>query len=276
MDRLPCAAVDLANVPGLLATGLALVGGAWAFVKWLNRPRFVCGVPPSHAERESKGVAPDRLGEFSLDHEFAHRAALFARRFRPGLRRRRVRLVRLLARLARREGRASEHLSRAERDRLRRHPSSRVLHVRDGIVTLPVLFVNRGARTAPGYNARVLLYRPEGTRLHVVDVKSEGLDFYAYVTRPELVEDETRMGGRVPDAAIVAAYADYLVDVEGWSDGLWLWGSLAANSYEMVLVRLRVEDERPAPVYLVYAIDSADAWVRSSTFLQAFEIVPDR
>jgi hypothetical protein len=269
-------ALALTDVPGVLGGFFAIGASGYGFARWLNRPKLFCGIPPSETERRSKGIAAEKLGRFSLTHEFLHADTLFAKRLRSTPRRLK-RLVMVTGRKAGFKFDSSarelpiEALTERERARLLAHASCREVRCENGIATLPVVMINRGARCAVDYHARILIYHPGSHRVHTRSLVSEELDFYIYADKPELVDESMRRAGRTADPAIVSAYNKYLVGAERWGDGIWLSGNLAAHTYEMILATIEIDDGA-TEFYLLYMIDSADAWIRASTYIQACEV----
>lgn len=238
------------QIASIAVAALGIVAAAWAGAKWLRRPRFICGIPPSISERAEKGIDRDRLGHDSVATAFRHRADCFAKPFH-------------------RPHRGA--LSRTtERRLLGDRARCRSIAVdRRGRARIPVLIANRGYRVAD-YIASFTFYADDG-KVHVADVVTETLEPYVYADRGDRVAPRVRRA----DPRIVRAYNAYLMDdrMKRWGDVIaFTGGYLDASLFELVVVDVEVEEDLDF-FFVVYSLDCADAWTGARTFIQACRVV---
>ena len=243
-----------------LAVSLLTIGGAlWALMRFANRPRLFCGVPPSLDEASAKGFEARQVGQRAVAGAFRHRRRTLALRLRGGSRK--------------------QTLSARDRRRCSDPLRSRVLkRSEQGIVGVPVLVVNAGGRAAVGYTANIELHEDEPRPgLHIVDVFTEGLEFGLYTSEPDRLRDSTRQRAQTTTPMpVVEDYVSYMGEGVGrYGDWVFLWGALDAHSYELIHVDLFVAPEIEH-FYLVFFLDSADSWLRSKHYIQRVEIEPSR
>lgn len=239
---------------GIAAAGFVAAG--WAYVKWVRRPKFICGIPPSIQERahDDKRILRRRLGRDSVATAFRHEPHCFAQRF-PKPHRERL----------------TEELERrllADRERTRF-----VFTDEAGRASVPILIANSGKRFAD-YSATITFYADHG-RAHVTDVVTETAPAYVYADEPDLVAVSDRL--RFADARIVAAYNDYMMDDEmnRWGDVVVLSDChLEASLYELVVVDVKVDGDLDA-FFVVFSVDCTDGWTGAQTFIQGCVVNPD-
>jgi hypothetical protein len=248
---------DLSGVADFAVALATLAGVAWAVVQYGHRPKLFCGVPPSRTEVEAKGFKHRKVGVPALAGAFRHDSRTLARRLRRGRRKR-----------------APSRLDeRRCRDPLRCRSVSRPP---DGRVGLPIVFVNRGGRAAPNYIADVALYTKHyGPGLHIRDVFTEGLSFGVYAAEPERLTDHARETAEsATPRPVVEDYVSYMGEGIGrYGDWVFLWGALSASSYELIHLDLDVAADIDH-FYVVYFLDSADAWMRAKHFIQRVDVMP--
>lgn len=234
------------QLASLALAAVGFVGAGWAAAKWLRRPRFICGIPPTVDERDEKRIPREQLGRDSVATAFRHRPDCFARPFhRPH-----------------RQG-LSPALERRLLDDPHRCRS--IVPDQQGRATLPVLIANRGKRVAD-YTATVTLYA-DGGKVHIVDVETETVPFYVYADRRELVAGSIRTA----DRRIVDAYDAYLMDerMMRWGDVVaFAGGHLSAGLFELAVIEVEIEDDLDS-FFVLYSIDCADGWTGARTFIQA-------
>jgi hypothetical protein len=242
-----------------LAVGLLTLGAAcWALLRFANRPRLYCGIPPSAEELREKGFAKRTAGRPAVAGAFRHKHTVLGQRLR--------------------FGRRKETLSRRDIKRCEDPRRCRTLKRRgDGTVGLPVLVVNAGGRAAASYTANIEL-RDEEYRagLHIVDVFTEGLEFGLYTSEPERLRAHARDSAQTTTPPpVIEDYVAYMGEGIGrYGDWVFLWGALDAHSYELIHMDVFVAPEI-SHFYLIYFVDSADSWMRSKLYLQRVEVAPN-
>jgi hypothetical protein len=233
----------------LAVAAFGIVGATWAFAKWLRRPRFICGIPPTIDERKAKGIDRPRLGHDSVATAFYHRPDCFARPLRSPHR------ERLSQRLER------ELLEDARRCRSIRRNAG-------GPTRLPILIANRGKRIAD-YTATVTLYSAGG-KVHVADVVTETLPVYVYTDRPQLAQRDLKLA----DKRIVDAYEEYLMDgtMTHWGDVVaFANGHLEASLFELIVIEVDIEPDVES-FFVLYTLDCTDAWIGVRTYIQGCRV----
>ena len=243
----------VSEVANLAVAFAGIVAAGWAYAKWKRRPEFICGIPPSIAEREheDKRIDPGRLGEDSVARAFRHKPYCFAERLRdPKLKE------------------LSEDLERHllnDRERTRWIVPNEV-----GRARIPILLANHGKRLAE-YSLSITFYADYGG-VYVTDVVTESVPVYLYADKPELVVDRERVN--CADARIVEEYDKYMTDDEmcRWGDVVLLTGGrLEANLYELTVVDVKFEPDLPS-FFVVYSVDCTDGWIGARTYIQGCEI----
>jgi hypothetical protein len=250
--------VDIVSEVANLGVAIAaIVGAGWASAKWWRRPRFICGIPPSIAERthEKKKIDRKRLGHDSVATAFEHEPHCFAERF-PDPNREEL----------------SESLERrllTDRERTRS-----IAQDEQGRARVPILIANCGKRLAE-YSASITFYADYG-KVHVTDVVTETAPVYLYADRRDLVVDRERV--RCADQRIVASYDDYLMDddMRRWGDVVVLTGGrLESSLFELVVVEVMIEPDLES-FFVVFSVDCTDGWIGAQTFIQGCKIARQR
>ena len=245
------------DIAGLAVALLTLAGVLWALVRFANRPRLFCGVPPSTEEARAKGISPKKIGTAAVAGAFRHRHRALARRLWGGRRKR--------------------TLSRRDRTRCRDPLRCRSLKRRaDGTVGLPILVVNQGGRAAASYTANVAVYDEQyRPGLHLLDLFTEGLEFGLYAAEPERLGCNVRKKAQITTPRpIIEDYVAYMGEGIGrYGDWVFLWGTLDGSSYELIHADLSVAPETDH-FYLVFFLDSADSWIRAKQYIQRVNIEP--
>lgn len=233
----------------LAVAAFGIVGAIWAVAKWLRRPRFICGIPPTIDEMKAKGIDRQLLGRDSLATAFRHRPDCFAQPLR---RPHRARLSPGVERELLEDGRRCRSIQRNA----------------GGRAHVPILIANRGKRIAD-YTATVTFYS-KGGKVHVVDVVTETLPVYVYTDRPELAQ----CGLKVADKRIVDAYAGYLMDgtMTHWGDVVaFAGGHLEASLFELVVIEVDIEADVES-FFVVYTVDCTDGWIGARTYIQGCRV----
>lgn len=245
-------AVDLSASTELVVTGAGIIGTGWGVARWANRPRFVCGIPPSSRERAVKGITGAAIGRTSVTHGYRYRRKCFA------------------TRLWRRQKRA---LSRHDLRKAALPLRCRVLKTSDrGVVEFPVVIANGGHRIARDYTVSIVVYHPsEKGCLHITDVVAESLQFNLDVAQPgRLTRAEIRE--RVTPDVVRHSYEEYLSDLASFGDGIYLWGSIMeAGSTELVQVEAATANGVEF-FFLLYTVSCSDGWMRDATYLQRCDV----
>jgi hypothetical protein len=235
--------------------GATLVATGWAIAKWLRRPRFICGIPPSIDERKSENIPRARLGHGSVATAFQHRPHCFAEPL-PDPHREELS-----------ENFARGLLTDSERTRTIEADERGRAHV-------PILIANAGKRVAD-YSATITFYA-DGGKVHVTDVVTETVPVSLYVDRRELVVDPERL--QCADERIVAGYNEYLMDEDmlRWGDVVVLSdGHLEASLFELVIVDVKIEKDLPE-FFVVFSVDCADGWIGAQNYIQGCVVSRDR
>lgn len=247
------AALQIGALAEAVVTAFGIAGTGWAVAKWVNRPRFICGIPPAPEEQKTKRIDPKKIGHASVSHGYRHRSRCFAHR----LRRRHKRA------LSRRDLRKTA-------DPLR----CRTIRVGDdGVAAFPVLIANSGHRIALDYTVSIIfLEHKPGTGPHLVDVLTESLEFNLYVSDPStLRRDELR--NRLSAEAIRDDYS-YMPERGVSIDGIYLSGSVVeAGSYELVHVEAQL-GESAEEFFVLYTVSCSDGWMRDVTYVQRCVVSP--
>lgn len=245
----------ISQLADLGIAGATLIATGWATAKWLRRPRFICGIPPSIDERKRENIPRTRLGHGSVATAFQHRPDCFAEPLpRPH----------------------REDLSESFARRLLTDPErTRTIEADEaGRAHVPILIANSGKRVAD-YSASITFYA-DGGKVHVTDVVTETVPVYLYVDKPELVADVDRL--QCADARIVNGYNDYLMDDDmlRWGDVVVLSdGHLEASLFELVVVDVQIEPDLPE-FFVVFSIDCTDGWIGAQTYIQGCVVSRDR
>jgi hypothetical protein len=243
--------VDIVSQFADLGVAVAgIVAAGWASAKWLRRPQFICGIPPSIRERP-ENFDRRRLGHDSVATAFQHEEHCFAERFQDP---------------------HQEKLPESLESRLLEDPERTRTIVPDerGHARMPILIVNRGKRLAE-YSASITFYADEG-QVHVTDVVTETLPVYLYADKPDLVVDRERL--RCAHERIVAGYDGYLMDedMHRWGDVVVLTGGrLEASLFELVVVDVMIDHPLPS-FFVVFSVDCTDGWIGAQTFIQGCRI----
>lgn len=242
--------MDVVSEVASLAVAVAgIVAAGWASAKWLRRPRFICGIPPSIAERapERKNIDRARLGRDSVATAFEHKPYCFAERFRDTNREE-----------------LSVHFERhllTDRERTRS-----IVPDEKGVARIPILLANCGRRLAE-YSLSITFYADDGA-VHVTDVVTETVPVYLYADKRELVLDPERV--HCAEARIVEEYDKYMMDVDmrRWGDVVVLTGGrLEANLFELTVVDVKIEPGLPS-FFVVYSVDCTDGWIGARRYIQ--------
>ena len=229
---------------GLVVTLVGLLGAVVSFVRWRNKPQFVCGVLPLEAELTDPRFAAPKLGQRSLTQAFRFDQKYFAMR----LRRSNV-----------------EDLAPAFRSRLRSDLSCRrVMVPAGGTVSLPVILANYGGRTATSLTCSMILSATEA-KVKLCDAMVESLDYRIFALDQTVLSDHAK--AKSAPKEVVDAYTRALTYIPV-GDGVWLWGDLNANSFEVVSLTLKVE-MTPTWFELLFTINCSDGFVRAGTYVQA-------
>lgn len=246
---------DLSDVVNLAVALVTLAGTAWAVLRFANRPRLYCGIPPSIEELRAKGLSRATAGRPAVAGAFRHRHKALAQRLW--------------------FGRHKQALSRRDVRRSRKPLRCRTVERGpDGTVGLPILVVNAGGRAASNYTANIQLrdqeYRPG---LHLVDLFTEGLQFGLYTSEPERLRSNARtIAQTTTPPGVVEDYVAYMGEGVGrYGDWVFLWGALDAHSYELIHADVFVASEISC-FYLIFFLDSADSWIRSKHYFQRVEV----
>lgn len=235
---------------GLVVTLVGLLGAVVSLVRWRNKPQFVCGVLPLEAELADPRFAAQKLGQRSLTKAFRFEQKYFARR----LRRSNV-----------------EDLAPAFRSRLQKDLSCRRVTVPPGgTLCLPVILANYGGRTATGLTCSMIL-SATASKVKLCDVEVESLDYRVFALDQTLLRDHAK--ARSAPKEVVDAYTRALTYIPV-GDGVWLWGDLHANSFEVISLTLK--PEAPSAWFeLLFTINCADGFVRAETYVQAIHAQAD-
>jgi hypothetical protein len=143
----------------------------------------------------------------------------------------------------------------------------RVLVDEDGMLELPVLLENHGSRSALNLAANIVFLPDDKVRLR--DAVAESLPMIIYAADSESLSPRAQVMNA--DPRIRAAYEQYLR--HGFvGDGVWLRGTLSANCWEMVVVKLSVADDCDE-LLVIYTIESTDGFVRARTWAQLCTLV---
>jgi hypothetical protein len=245
----------IGQIADLGIAGATLVATGWATAKWLRRPRFICGIPPSIEERTRENIDPKRLGHHSVATAFQHESHCFAERFRDPHR---------------------DQLSEDDARRLREDPERGRTITTDeqGRASVPILIANAGKRVAD-YSATITFYADRG-KVHVTDVVTETVPVSLYVDEPDRVVDPERV--HCADERIVAAYNEYLMDdqMRSWGDVVVLSnGHLEASLFELVVVDVQI-DKGLSEFFVVFSIDCTDGWIGAQNYIQGCVVSRDR
>jgi hypothetical protein len=246
--------LDVADhVASIVVAITGVIGAGWAVRRWRNRPKFMCGIPPTREDRlhSPQRFAPRKLGKASIARAFRHRRRCFAPKLR---------------------GKDRARLPPRYRQRLLASASGRRVSMGDdGLLRLPVMIINAGARAASGLSASVIIDTVGAGPLRLKNVITEALDCHLYASDRDALDDSARR--RAAPAEIVAAYKE--LDYATWQDGVWLSGSLDAHTYELVSVIVEPNPDL-REFFLIYTINCDDGWCRASTFVQGcrIEIAP--
>jgi len=250
VDIAPAAVFSMANGDaGLVVTLVGLIGAAISLVRWHNKPQFVCGVLPLEAELADPRFAAPRLGHQSLTKAFRFEQKYFAMR----LRRSNV-----------------ADLAPAFRSRLQSDLSCRHVTVpAGGTMSLPVILANYGGRTATGLTCSVILSSP-GSKVKLCDAEVESLNYRVFALDQTVLRDHAKTKSAPQE--VVDAYTRVLTYIPV-GDGVWLWGDLNANSFEVICLTLKVE--APSTWFeLLFTINCSDGFVRAETYVQAIHVQP--
>jgi hypothetical protein len=229
---------------GLVLTLVGLLGVVISFVRWRNKPHFVCGVLPLETELADPRFTAQKLGRRSLTKAFRFEQKYFAMR----LRRSNV-----------------EDLAPAFRRKLQKDLSCRRVAVPPGgTVSLPVILANYGGRTASGLTCSLILSDTRST-VKLCDAEVESLDYRVFALDHTLLHDHAK--AKSAPKEVVDAYTRLLTYFPV-GDGVWLWGDLGANSFEVISLTLKLEV--PSTWFeLLFTINCADGFVRAETYVQA-------
>ena len=231
---------DIANCA---VAGVSLSGATWGLWRWHYRPRFLCGVPPLGVDP----AHPESVGRRSVTRGFVHHPRVFAQPIR---------------------GSQADHVSPRLYESLKASDSCRrVLVDEDGTLELPVLLENHGSRSALNLAANIVFLPDDKIRLR--DAVAESLPMIVYAADSESLSPRARVMNA--DPSIRAAYGQHLQ--HGFvGDGVWLRGTLSANCWEMVVVKLAVADNCDE-LLVIYTIESTDGFVRARTWAQLCTLV---
>lgn len=233
------------------ASGIAIGGALWGLLKFMNRPRLLCGIPPSTEERRRLQLSDRGLGRPSFAYSFIHRRKYLAKRVDRAKR---------------------EEMPESLRAKLLSSPSCRIVQREaDGSVRLPVLFINNGNNAAREYIASIAFYIPSATgNIQLCGVETETLETYAYADPVQYTPSSDRNQIVSPD--IKLAYSSYLPQGPHVSDhdALWAWGNLEAHTSEMVLLTMRVSAAHE--FFVVITLDYAGRWLWTPAFIQACRV----
>jgi len=232
-----------AGVEGLInviAAAVAVVAGAWGFLHWYMRPRFVVGITPTHNDK----IPLDELGRTSVARQFIHRPGCFAARFRD-----------------------KEALTPADKDQLledRRR--SRSIEVdAESRARIPVLIANSGNReTEVSLSVHLL---PSG--VHLVRADTEAMDTWVYAHDGARLEMEDSV-----EESIREAYEAYmrLPERGEWGDVVYIAGTLEAGLFELTVLTVECEPDVEA-MFLVFTIHCSDRWLGVKTYIQACRLI---
>ncbi|HET7051086.1 MAG TPA: hypothetical protein VFI54_22655 [Solirubrobacteraceae bacterium] len=229
---------------GLVVTLFGLLGAVISLLRWRNKPHFVCGVLPLEAELADPRFAAQKLGQRSLTKAFRFEQKYFAMR----LRRSNV-----------------EDLAPAYRSRLQSDLSCRRVTVpAGGTMSLPVILANYGGRTATDLTCSVILSAP-GSKVKLCDAEVESLDYRVFALDQTVLREHAK--AKSAPKEVVDAYTRVLTYIPV-GDGVWRWGDLSANSFEVICLTLKVEV--PSTWFeLLFTINCSDGFVRAETYVQA-------
>jgi hypothetical protein len=245
---------DAADAATLVTAVFAIAGALWAANRYVQRPKFVCGVLPSSGELKRKGIHPSDIGKDSLTG-FRHDPRYFALRLRwPRYK-----------------------PAPSDRDHRRAASASRMREVRSqgDRICVPMMLNNVGRRTALGYGISIVSYGFDATRgeVHIRRVETDGLQYDLSVDRPELL-DAGVTSGSVVSESIARAKDEHFHGTRDWGDGVYAWGDrIETGSWDLILIEFSLGPS-VMQVGLVLTVSCADSWVRDALYYQLIAVQP--
>jgi len=236
--------------PGAVALAVAI----WGFWKWNYRPKFIVGVPPMASEQKEKNIPNKILGYKTIISEFHHNRQCFAKPFKrnePKLSEKEMRELYLPSKRKKYNYRCRDVVLDLERNG-----------------SLAIVVENSGKRIANDYVLGVQFLQPG---VHILDVKMESLTVNTlYSLHPELIKND-QLKDKMVDKNIIEAYNNYLHPLldEQCGDMIFLVGALEGGTYEMVLLKIFMENNVDK-FQIRYFVDCSDSWISQQTFFQGF------